>query len=321
MKKVSIIIPVYNVEQYLKATLDSVKNQTYRNLEIILVDDGSTDSSPSICEEYAAVDDRFIVYHKDNGGVSTARNVALDKITGEYCVFIDSDDLVKDCYVEKMVEYAEKFNSGIVTCRWMNGSEHTIDNFHNYNCKEHPNATEVTFDYTYFNGRYFHSVVTCAIFATELVKKSRFSTELIVGEDTYFFAEMMAYGRRMIFVDELYYYYTFRDRSLAHAADIKNLNSRISCWTKLLDLYTNENQRFITEFFAKKAISYMNIYYEAKMSEIDKNTLGPILKEARDMRTYVHDSVGLTNRVKRKFSLFCLFPGLYVLAKNIRCRI
>lgn len=97
--KISVIIPVYNVEKYLKRCLDSVVNQTYKNLEIILIDDGCTDGSGNICDEYAAKDKRIIVIHKENGGLSNARNKGLDICTGEYISFIDSDDWIeKDFY-------------------------------------------------------------------------------------------------------------------------------------------------------------------------------------------------------------------------------
>lgn len=95
---VSVIVPIYKVEPYLRRCLDSIVNQTYTNLEIILVDDGSPDGCPAICDEYAAKDNRIVVIHKENGGLSDARNAGLDICKGEFVYFIDSDDfIVKDC--------------------------------------------------------------------------------------------------------------------------------------------------------------------------------------------------------------------------------
>ena len=97
MKKhlVSIVVPVYNVEKYLKRCVDSIINQSYNNIEILLVDDGSTDSSGKICDDYLKKDSRIKVIHKQNGGLSDARNFGIDKSTGDYLSFIDSDDWIE----------------------------------------------------------------------------------------------------------------------------------------------------------------------------------------------------------------------------------
>lgn len=101
---ISIIVPVYKVELYLRRCLDSVVNQTYKNLEIILVDDGSPDNCPQICDEYAMKDNRIIVIHKENGGLSDARNAGLDICKGDFISFIDSDDWVEDDYISTLYE-------------------------------------------------------------------------------------------------------------------------------------------------------------------------------------------------------------------------
>lgn len=97
---ISVIVPVYNVENYLCKCVDSIINQTYNNLEIILVDDGSTDGSASICDEYVLKDSRVKVIHKENGGVSSARNIGIAEASGEYICFVDSDDWLELDYFE-----------------------------------------------------------------------------------------------------------------------------------------------------------------------------------------------------------------------------
>ena len=111
---ISIIIPVYKVEEYLRQCLDSVVNQTYRNLEIILVDDGSPDSCGKICDEYAQKDARFKVVHKENGGVSDARNAGLEIFQGDYLMFVDSDDWVEPNYCEKALTSAVEYKVSCV---------------------------------------------------------------------------------------------------------------------------------------------------------------------------------------------------------------
>ncbi len=99
---ISVIVPIYNVEKYLKRCIESIRNQTYVNLEIILVDDGSTDRCAEICDEYANLDNRIKVIHKENGGLSEARNFGLDIMSGEYVTCIDSDDFVSPFFVENL---------------------------------------------------------------------------------------------------------------------------------------------------------------------------------------------------------------------------
>ena len=111
---VSVIIPVYNVEKYLPKCLDSVINQTYKNLEIILVDDGSPDNSGKICDEYAEKDSRIKVIHKENGGVSSARNVGIKQAKGQYLLFVDSDDYIKDGYFDAVRGAALKYQCDII---------------------------------------------------------------------------------------------------------------------------------------------------------------------------------------------------------------
>ena len=111
---ISVIVPVYNVEKYLEKCINSIKNQTYKNLEIILVDDGSPDNCPALCDSLSKTDDRIKVFHKENGGVSSARNLGLENATGEFVAFVDSDDYLEKTYYADMVALIDK-KTDIVT--------------------------------------------------------------------------------------------------------------------------------------------------------------------------------------------------------------
>ena len=115
--KISIIVPVYNVEQYLERCVESLINQTYKNIEIILVDDGATDNSGQLCDELAQRDPRIVVYHKENGGLSDARNYGIDKASGDYIGFIDSDDFIDDDMYEVLLSNILEYNADISFCR------------------------------------------------------------------------------------------------------------------------------------------------------------------------------------------------------------
>ena len=131
MKKdlISVIIPVYNVEKYLEKCVDSIINQTYKNLEIILVDDGATDNSGKMCDEFAKRDSRIKVIHKENGGLSDARNFGLDVATGEYIAFVDSDDFLDKDFYEYLMKLKDKTSSDIVECNFIRAYEEDLDIF------------------------------------------------------------------------------------------------------------------------------------------------------------------------------------------------
>ena len=118
--KISVIVPIYKVENYLKRCIDSIRKQTYQNLEIILVDDGSPDMCGEMCERYAQEDSRIRVLHKENGGLSDARNVGIEAATGEYIAFVDSDDWIDDKMYEVLYDTLLKCDADIAECSYRN---------------------------------------------------------------------------------------------------------------------------------------------------------------------------------------------------------
>ena len=113
---ISVIVPVYNVEKYIAACVDSILAQTYTNLEILLVDDGSTDSSGALCDEYARRDVRVRVIHQENGGLSDARNTGMQSAQGTYFAFVDSDDFIAGDYIAYLYGMIEKHHAQIAVC-------------------------------------------------------------------------------------------------------------------------------------------------------------------------------------------------------------
>ena len=128
---ISIIVPIYNVEKYLKYCLDGILKQSYKNLEIILVDDGSTDRCGQICDEYAMIDERIKVIHKPNAGLADARNTGLKYAIGNYIGFIDSDDYIYPSFYEELFALIKKYNADIAECEFKRINESNIEN-----CKE-----------------------------------------------------------------------------------------------------------------------------------------------------------------------------------------
>lgn len=122
---ISVIVPIYKVEQYLRQCVDSILNQTHRALEVILVDDGSPDGSGKICDEYAARDSRVRVIHKENGGLSDARNAGIDIARGDYIAFVDSDDWLEPDTYESMLAAMEKYQAKLVCAGRFDNSDET----------------------------------------------------------------------------------------------------------------------------------------------------------------------------------------------------
>ena len=122
-EKITVIVPVYNVENYLQKCLDSLLSQTYKNLEIIVVNDGSTDNSGNICQEYAQKDNRIVYIEKENSGQSAARNFGLDRMTGSYVTFVDSDDWVEQDYVEVLYRKLMEYQADIAVANYYSYNE------------------------------------------------------------------------------------------------------------------------------------------------------------------------------------------------------
>lgn len=128
---ISIIVPIYNVEKYLKKCIDSIISQSYKNIEIILVDDGSPDQCGTLCDQYKEIDKRIIVIHKTNGGLSSARNAGLDVASGEYIGFVDSDDFIETTMYEEMLEMMQTYKCDIVECAVNNIYDDKINRYIN----------------------------------------------------------------------------------------------------------------------------------------------------------------------------------------------
>ena len=138
--KISIVVPIYKVEQYLDKCVNSLVNQTYKEIEILLVDDGSPDRSPKMCDKYAQEDPRIKVIHKVNGGLSDARNFGLKEVVGEYVLFVDSDDYIDVDTCEKFVSIMKDNKPDIVV-----GNAYRLENNKKYPMKHNLNTNEIMF--------------------------------------------------------------------------------------------------------------------------------------------------------------------------------
>lgn len=205
---VSVVIPVYNVEKFLQKCVASVLNQTYRNLDIILVDDGSTDLSGKICDELGNCDKRVTVIHKKNGGLSDARNAGLNVAKGEYYAFIDSDDYISSDMIEIMVNSARKNNCDIAICNMVRFSESRESTLF-----YHPVAQEkVLLGKERFKTLHQPSVCN-KLFASNLFQNIRFPKGKYY-EDTFVYHELLYLAKSVVLTGSNSYWYLERADSI-----------------------------------------------------------------------------------------------------------
>ncbi len=216
---ISVIIPVYKVEEYLPACIDSILAQTYQNLEIILIDDGSPDNCGKICDGYAEKDSRIKVIHKENGGVSSARNAGLDAASGEYVGFVDSDDIIAPTMYEELYGELLRTDSDVSVCRFarfFDGQEK--ENFSSIKKTSSDllvlDSTEALSDL--LRGTHFYGSLWDKLFKANLVKNARLREDIFVAEDFLFSVEALLKAKRVCFSDTPLYFYRMRETSIMH---------------------------------------------------------------------------------------------------------
>ncbi|MCU5701902.1 glycosyltransferase, partial [Bacillus cereus] len=216
---ISLIIPVYNAEKFLPRCLDSVKNQTYNDLEIILVNDGSTDYSGLICDEYAQKDKRFTVIHKENGGVSSARNIGLDVASGKYIGFVDPDDWIETNMFENLYHLIEKNKADIVACGYI---RETVDGIIlNKNIESDVkilNKEEAL--NTILNPNGFRGFLWNKLFSVDVLNKDfkmYFDENIHFCEDLLFCCQAVSNSRNIVYDSTPYYHYIIHSNNASQS--------------------------------------------------------------------------------------------------------
>lgn len=236
--KVSILIPCYNAEAYLAQCLDSIKNQTHQNLQIVLVDDGSQDDTLAIAEEYAATDSRIEVYHQENRGVSSARNVLLSKIKGDYFLFVDSDDWIELDMVEFLVSKATEHNADASMCGMFVNNTPLKADFTEYLLSREDCIEKFLF-HNELRGSLWNKLVK-----TSLLHNARFHCGISYGEDALFCWHLLQNVQQVVMTDRQLYHYRMNDASISHSTFGSKKISGHQVWTYLC----KETEQLYPEF-------------------------------------------------------------------------
>lgn len=201
---VSIIVPIYNAEKYLDSCIQSVLRQTYTNWELILIDDGSTDKSGRIAEEYGFADERITVFHQKNLGVSLARNRGIDEATGNYVVFLDADDeLIEDC-LAKTVNIAEETNADVVAGRSCENQELFQDRIIWTGAEALENSLK---------DHLFTYSAWAKLIRREFIGKTRFTPDIRINEDSYFVFQLLCKQNVFVLTNDVIYFYRANSES------------------------------------------------------------------------------------------------------------
>lgn len=262
---ISIIVPVYNVpEQYLNKCLESLINQTYTDIEIIVVDDGSTDQSPAICDSFQSKDSRIKVIHKKNAGLSAARNTGYYSATGHWLMFVDGDDWIESDMCEKMISLAEEKNVQIVMCGMSKDYERTSVNY-KYYLESHKVYTDnecrwLQEQLLHFNGNL--STAYCKLISIELLKKYDITHNDVLkqgAEGIEFNLRLFEHINSAIFIDEPFYHYIFNENSISAKHDENNHRFVLNCFNAINDFIQISENKENLEFWLYNRMLYVVI--------------------------------------------------------------
>ena len=243
-EKITVIVPVYNVENYLEKCLDSLINQTYKNLEIIVINDGSTDNSGEICQEYAQKDNRIVYIEKENGGQAEARNIGLDRMTGTYVTFVDSDDWVEVDYVETLYKKITKYRADIAVGNYYSFNEaEGMYYFHifgdSYYEKIYDNVSIFENLYESQEMKSFALIsVWGKLYKADLFKQLRFDIGKL-GEDGYLNQKIYLLAEKTIYLNKGLYAYRQREGSSSRIWTEKWMHALVDAMSERITLLAN----------------------------------------------------------------------------------
>lgn len=298
---ISVIVPVYNVERYLKKCINSILDQTYENIEVVLVDDGSTDKSGVICDEYAAKDLRVTVIHKENGGLSSARNAGLKVAAGDLIGFVDADDYIEDTMYEKLKENMDKYGSDISVCqiyrsyKYFTDLEDGLDKEEVYEGKDKFANLE--------NDNYFMTVVAWnKLYKKDLFKRIKYP-EGRLFEDSYVICDILSKAKRVSYLNEPLYYSTMRKSGMAKMNN-EQYHEKLESIDKINSFYKKHKYADLkVKEDYKKVMESLNYSYRMKAKNLDDERVVKYIDDAIKTSEQIKDSKHLSDIEKRNINL------------------
>lgn len=316
-KTVSIIIPVYNLEKYIVNCLESIVAQTYKNLEILCIDDGSTDKSAEIIKRFAASDSRVKYFYHDNAGVSVARNHGLEIASGDYIMFVDGDDYLHYQAVELFVREIEKSDCDVV-CAHEVYTSNTDEKMQSITeCKAHDATVEELFDNS--TNRCMGKSVWGKIFKAETARQSSFPIGILNGEDAYYIITLLDKGIAVRCIDaELYYYFNRPNSTVTSRFTMKRFTMTYS-----FDMLCERLKNSSNSFLKKYCLQYLfqSIFYnrtQAIGTECEKEVLSESKRIGKKWIKDFQRNKDVSLIIKIMFTVFFYSRPVYELARAIQ---
>ena len=312
-EKISVVIPIYNAEEYLEKCLNSVLSQTYENLEIILVNDGSTDKSPEIIEKYRNQDNRIIVINKENGGVSSARNRGIEKASGKYIIFIDADDYIENNMFEVLADDLFKNNVDMSMCGYRN-----VDINGNILYESKPLESKYfdvkTLRHYLFSDDYYRDLICNKLFRLEVIKENniRFHEDIHINENVLFILDFSKYAFRYSFGNEMLYNFLYNLKGATHSKFNLKKVSVLSSYVRLLEYDLEpaiKNQIKYDYLFEGYAYTYLMKKINIDNTELKKNLVAFKNKYYADIKNEKGISFG------KKIALWFMMHFNYIYCK------
>lgn len=300
---VSIIVPVYNVEKYIRKCVDSILRQTYKNLDIILVDDGSLDSSGKICDEYAYTDDRVNVIHQSNLGLSAARNAGLELAKGEYIVFVDSDDYISyECIETCIVNMTNEVELLMFNYALVDENNNIIEKMYS---KKRELMTEKMFWNNYFSGNVVVCVIACCkMYRRTLFKDVRFRNGRL-HEDEFILHHIIRQCNNIVFIDQPLYYYLQRNGSITTSRNTKSFWDSVAAYYERAIYFKEKGDYLFEEYTYNKIIDMCLSLEDEYEIKAHKELLDKIRKEV--FRFSNGKNISIKKKVKMRLFVFSPF--------------
>ena len=258
-EKISVIVPVYNVEAYLERCVESILQQTYAHFELILINDGSTDSSGQICDHLASQYENIKVYHIENAGVSNARNMGIQLATGSWVTFIDSDDFVTQDYLATLASAAEGLNVGFVIAPLHHIKNGIVTDLPSHSGKTELWSTEETMKELLMTTRTSFFPVA-KLFKRDLLADEKFNTNYHLAEDALFLTELLLKTRcSSVFIDKPIYYYDHREGSATTSVN-RYVFDTIEVYKQIIAQVSQIFPNLKYELINRECWSYITVY-------------------------------------------------------------